>query len=424
MSEETPDPREAVIANPREAVITDPDRLRLLERTDLLDSPPEEAFDRFTALAAKITHMPVVFVSFLDGSRQFFKSAVGLPEPLASIRETPLEHTICQHVVASGEPLLISDARTHPLVRDSLTVTVLGVVAYAGFPLTTSDGRTLGTFCAIDGLPRAWTPEEVGILKDLSVFVMNEVELRLRARQLRDSYRELQALEVLRDDLTHMIVHDLRTPLTSVISGLQALPLLGEMSEAQRECFEIAVGGGHTLLGMINDLLDISKMEGGALALASDEITVTDLMGRAVRQVLSLAGRDGKEVRPDCPASLPLLVADGGKLERVLVNLIGNALRFSPAEGCVTVSVRADAEGRHLVFSVTDCGIGIPEEAFSRIFEKFGQVEERGRNGGPSTGLGLTFCKLVVDAHGGRIWVESEVGAGSTFRFTLPLSGA
>ena len=423
MSDETTETG-ALILDAREVTITDPDRLRALERTDLLDSPPEEAFDRFTALAAKITHTPVVFVSFLDGSRQFFKSAVGLPEPFASVRETPVEHTICQHVVASGEPLLISDARTHPLVHDSLTVTVLGVVAYAGFPLTTADGRTLGTFCAIDGLPRAWTEEEVGILKDLSVFVMNEVELRLRARQLREDYRRLQELEALRDDLTHMIVHDLRTPLTSLISGMQAVRLLGEMNAPQRECFEIAVGGGHTLLGMINDLLDISKMEYGALALASEEVALADLTGRAARQVLSLAGQDRKEVRWECPSVLPLLVADGGKLERVLVNLIGNALKFSPDGGCVTVSIRPDAEERHLVFSVADRGIGIPEEAFIRIFEKFGQVEVGARDRRPSTGLGLTFCKLVVDAHGGRIWVESEVGAGSTFHFTLPLPAA
>lgn len=136
-------------------------------------------------------------------------------------------------------------------------------------------------------------------------------------------------------------------------------------------------------------------MESGALALAAEEIAVADLVGKAVHQVRSLAGQDRKEICWGCLDGLPLLVADGGNLERVLVNLLGNALKFSSDEACVTLSVHLDAEARHLVFSVTACGVGIPEEAFSRIFQRFGQVEVRSRNWRPSTGLGLTFCKLV-----------------------------
>lgn len=123
------------------------DRLTVLEKTGLLDSPPEAAFDRMTALAGKILRAPV---SLVDKDRQFFKSAMGLPEPWALARETPLSHSFCQHVADSGEPLIVADARRHPLVRDNLAISEIGVVAYAGVPLTTSTGQSLGSCCAAE----------------------------------------------------------------------------------------------------------------------------------------------------------------------------------------------------------------------------------------------------------------------------------
>src|SRR4028118_1165164 len=129
-------------------------RLLALHRTGLLDSPPEACFDRLTRLAAKVLRTPVALVSLVDADRQFFKSCVGLPQPWASARQTPLSRSFCQHVVSAADPLVIADAREHPLVRDNLAVADLGVVAYAGFPLVTGDGHVLGSFCAIDTKPR------------------------------------------------------------------------------------------------------------------------------------------------------------------------------------------------------------------------------------------------------------------------------
>ena len=143
----------------------DSPRLAALQRTNLLDSPPEEAFDRLTRLASKILHVPVSLVSLVDHERQYFKSVVGPDDPWATLRETPLSHSFCQHVVASSKPLIITDARRHPLVHQNLAIPDLGVVAYAGMPLTTPDGQTLGSFCAIDTQPREWTEEEIEILQ-------------------------------------------------------------------------------------------------------------------------------------------------------------------------------------------------------------------------------------------------------------------
>jgi len=168
-------------------VVADPARLASLWDSGLLDRPPTEAFDRLTRLATATLHVPVALVSLVDADRQVFASLVGLPEPWASARQTPLAQSVCQHTVAARAPLLIEDVREDPLVRDNLATTDLGIVAYAGIPLITSDGHALGSFCVLDGRPRAWTEAEVSILTDLAAAVMTEVELGFAAREAREA---------------------------------------------------------------------------------------------------------------------------------------------------------------------------------------------------------------------------------------------
>jgi formate hydrogenlyase transcriptional activator len=169
-------------------------RLAALQRTALLDSPPEEAFDRLTRLAKSILHVSASYVSLVDGERQFFKSAVGLSEPWASARQTPLTHSFCKHTVAAGEPFLVSDARENPLVRDNRAVTELGIVAYAGIPLTTAEGQTLGAFCVVDSQPREWKDEDVEVLRSLAASVMTEIGTRRLAEELSCLSSDLQRL--------------------------------------------------------------------------------------------------------------------------------------------------------------------------------------------------------------------------------------
>lgn len=240
--------------------------------------------------------------------------------------------------------------------------------------------------------------------------------------ELQRNYKRLQELERLRDDLTSMIVHDLRTPLTSLLSGLQTLPMLGDLNPDQAEFVGIAVEGGKTLLSMINDLLDIDKMESGSLVLEYGALRPADLVERALAQVAMLAKNKGLALAAELAPDLPAFEGDEDKLRRTLVNLLGNALKFTN-KGSVTVGARrAPADPANVLqFYVRDTGEGIPREAFGRIFEKFGQVEDRKAGRKNSTGLGLTFCKMAVEAHGGVIGVESEMGVGSTFSFTIPV---
>jgi len=250
-----------------------------------------------------------------------------------------------------------------------------------------------------------------------------------RRKEVEMLYEQMRALDKVKNDLTHMIVHDLRTPLTSLLTGLMTLQGSRSLDEMENELLAISVSGGHTLLGMINDLLDISKMEDGSLSLERSPIALAEITQEAFQQVTSLVEEKAltlqSQIAPEISAGMPdasALCADADKVRRVLVNLLGNAIKFTPRSGVITVSSCIDSDRKAVVVRVRDTGEGIPKEAFARIFDKFGQVETRTAGRTMSTGLGLTFCKLVVEAHGGQIWVESEPGEGSTFSFTLPIT--
>jgi GAF domain-containing protein len=153
-----------------------------LHDTLLLDSSREESFDRLTRLTATVLNVPTAMVSLVDRDRQFFKSCLGLPEPWASQHQTPLSHSFCRHVVESRRPLVVSDVREHPLLRENPAIRDLGVIANAAAPLITPDGHVLGTLCAIDHEPRHWTTEQVDILSNLAGSVLSEIQLHAAQR--------------------------------------------------------------------------------------------------------------------------------------------------------------------------------------------------------------------------------------------------
>lgn len=262
------------------------------------------------------------------------------------------------------------------------------------------------------------------------VEVIARVRSLVRVKRQRDdlerAYADLQRAESMRDSLTAMLVHDLRTPLTSIIGPLEMLgaELTSQLNAEQKELLTMCTRSGYRLLSLVNDLLDVSKMESGEMTLHRTAVQPADLAADAAQQLTPLAREKGINLVRRIAPNLPPLDADPELLGRVLVNLIGNALKFTPSDGTITVSARHDEQEAAVVFTVHDTGEGIPQEAFGRIFDKFGQVETRQAGRKMSTGLGLTFCKMAVEAHGGRIQVESAVGQGSTFSFTIPYEAA
>jgi two-component system, cell cycle sensor histidine kinase and response regulator CckA len=177
----------AVSGHMTHSLLTRPDRLAALRRTALLDSPPEEGFDRLTRMAARLLGTPVSLVALVADDHQFFKSAVGLPEPWASHRVTPISFSFCGQVVATGEPLVLEDARRHPLLRHNPVIRELGWVAYAGVPVVTRQGYVVGALCVADKTPRLWSERDIALLQDLAASVVTEIELRSEIAERRQA---------------------------------------------------------------------------------------------------------------------------------------------------------------------------------------------------------------------------------------------
>ena len=232
-------------------------------------------------------------------------------------------------------------------------------------------------------------------------------------RELQTAYQEIKRAESMRDNLTAMLVHDLRTPLTGLLAPLQMLEseMLGPLDESQREVVHISNRSGHRLLGMVNALLDVSKMEAGEFVIHRQTVEIEPLLKRVIQ--IAQPMQDGDSATISASWTQKTVEADPDLLERVLINLVGNALKFTPAHGEIALKERP--AGSKTRFCVSDNGPGIAPEFQDKIFDKFGQVENRQQGAKFSTGLGLTFCKLAVEAHGGEIGVESEVGKGSEF---------
>ncbi|HTH64964.1 MAG TPA: hybrid sensor histidine kinase/response regulator [Gemmatimonadales bacterium] len=256
---------------------------------------------------------------------------------------------------------------------------------------------------------------------DLTLRVRNAVRMHQLYVEVEQQYQRLERLELLRDSLVHMIVHDLRSPLAGIRAYLDLLKLDGagrldqEMTQSIDEARKVAV----EMTEMVSDLLDVSRLEAGKMPL---ELALTDVGTVATDAVTSIgaAARRVSLQLEQGPERLRAMI-DPSVIRRVIANLVGNAIKFTPASGRIRVFVRGD--DRAVRVSVGDTGPGIPSEFHEKIFEKFGQVEAARHGAKHSSGLGLTFCKFAVEAHGGTIGVESVVGQGSTFWFVVPLQG-
>jgi two-component system, sensor histidine kinase and response regulator len=258
-------------------------------------------------------------------------------------------------------------------------------------------------------------------MAEVEARVATHLELRRKRRELQESLEALRRLETLRDSLVHMVVHDLRSPLAAISACLEVIKWDAE-EQHRRELaadVETALHATRTIIRLVNSVLDVSKMEGSEMRLQVVTSDIAAVARESVDELESLVGT--RQLVREWPDEPVMAMVDRDVVARVMQNLLGNALKFTPPSGEVTMAVEANDD--RVRVAVSDTGPGIPREYRERVFEKFGQVEAVSRGQKLSTGLGLTFCRMAVEAHGGRIGVDSEIGRGSTFWFVLPRNG-
>ena len=278
--------------------------------------------------------------------------------------------------------------------------------------------RKDGTLVDVDivSAPVFVTGEQVGyfaIYSDVS-------ELQARTRELAEKSAELEVASKHKSEFLANMSHELRTPLNAIVGFSQVLKekLFGEVNEKQDEYLDDILSSSNHLLELINDILDLSKVEAGQVELERRLFSLREALERGVVMVRERALRNGVELSLDLDAQVDLVEGDERRIQQVVFNLLSNAVKFTPSGGRVDVSTAT--ENGEVRVAVRDTGPGISPDDQARIFEEFQQARDTNGERPEGTGLGLALSRSLVELHGGRIWVESEPGKGSTFTFTLP----
>jgi two-component system, NtrC family, sensor histidine kinase GlrK len=245
-------------------------------------------------------------------------------------------------------------------------------------------------------------------------------EIGALARDFNIMCAKLKEVDQIKSDFYSHMSHELRTPLTSIREGTNMFleGLGGEVTEKQRELLTIISEESTRLIELVNPLLDLSRLEAGMVTFHFEETDLSSLIAQSVREVAPLAEAKNIRIERDM-AEIPSVSVDAERILQVLRNLIGNALKFTPRGGSMRVEVRPHEGAVHV--SVTDTGPGISGEEINLIFEKFRQASQVVSRGFQGSGMGLAIVRHIINAHGGKVWVESEVGRGSTFTFALPV---
>ncbi|PAP77595.1 GAF domain-containing sensor histidine kinase [Rubrivirga marina] len=391
-------------------------RQQALWVTGLLDSPPEPSFDRLTDLVRMILDVPVALVSLIDRDRQFFKSQQGLPEPWCSLRQTPLSHSFCQHVVDQAEPLVVPDAREHPLVQDNLAIEDLSVVAYLGVPLATPDNVVIGSLCAIAPEPRQWTERDLATLEALAESVMTEIAVRYHLEQRNAAAAELEAtsasLRLLNQDLESRVAER-----TEEVQGLANALTMAEQEERRRighvlhddlqqvlhgVQMMLAVGDHHRASELVEHASRLTRTLAHELTPpVLHEGTLGELVGWLADQQKDVYGL---EVEVDVEDGIPQVdEAVRVLLYGVLREFLFNVVKHAGAHRVLLTVEAAAAAGVRIV--VADDGVGFDPLAARR-----------------AGGIGLAGARDRIRLVGGCLDITSAPGAGTRVSIEVPAS--
>jgi signal transduction histidine kinase len=405
------------------------ERLEALRNLQILDTLPEESYDRITRLAFKFFNVPIALLSLVDEKRQWFKSKQGLDAD-----ETGRDISFCGHAINADEPFIINNAIEDERFHDNPLVTGGPKIRfYAGRPLKTLNGSLVGTLCIISPEPREFTDPDIDALDDLANMVEKELHLIELSQQIIKKQAALEiALEKAEDAnieksrfLANMS-HELRTPMHAILSFSEIGGRKINDEKVSKYFSNINVSATR-LMGLINDLLDISKLEAGKMEVNFLENDIAEIWRHSLETVTPLAENKSMNLIYKGEEKLFALF-DKKLITQVMINLLSNAIKYSADN--TSVLIMADIrkvmhKGKSVTCihcSVKDEGLGIPAAELDTIFDRFVESSHT-KKGSGGTGLGLSICREIIQLHQGMVWVESpwqEGKSGSAFYFQIP----
>jgi signal transduction histidine kinase len=363
------------------------------------------------------------------------------PEFLDKVKEQPIGNSITGRVALSGVPIVIEDISKYPQLVD-ISVRQEGFQSIAAVPLKSS-GRVIGTLIVASCNLHSFNSEDIQLLsiigeglgpalknaqlygtlrKKAQQLDAQNKDLVMRQQELVEKTREAEEASRFKSEFLANMSHELRTPLNVIIgfSELMFDEVPGPLNKEQRQCLDDILTSGRHLLDLIDEVLDLSKIQSGKMKLNRQAVALPDLIGSLRNTMMPILAPRKQRLDVVIEKGLPHAYADEGRIRQVLLNLLSNAARFTPNGG--KIRVEAIRKGNWCQVSVIDNGIGIKEEDQKRIFEPFCQLDSPLTERNSGSGLGLAVARQIIESHGGRIRVESEYGQGSRFIFTLPLA--
>jgi GAF domain-containing protein len=327
--------------------------------------------------------------------------------------------TIAGRVLLEGKPIHVVDVQVDPEYDMVGVSRAAGFHTILGVPLL-REGNPIGVIILGRQTVRPFTDKQIELattFADQGVIAIENVRL---FEEIQDKSRQVEEASKHKSQFLANMSHELRTPLNAILGYTELIidGIYGEAPEKMRTVMERVQSNGKHLLGLINDVLDLSKIEAGQLVLSIQDYSIKDVVHGVYSAVEPLANSKKLAFKIDVPANLPAARGDDRRLTQVLLNLVGNAIKFTDAG---EVAVKAAASNGAYTISVRDTGPGIAEADQTKIFDEFQQADSTQTKVKGGTGLGLSIAKRIIEMHGGKLWVESSLGAGSTFSFTVPL---
>ncbi len=360
-----------------------------------------------------------------EASEKFYLHATDrLPDELVEVlRATPIRkgEGALGRLAVTGEPVAIRDIADESNYQSRIREVLIrcGYRSVLAVPLLCEE-RLLGALAVNRSSPGDFAVEVVALLKTFATQSALAIQNARLFREIEDKSHQLEVASQHKSEFLANMSHELRTPLNAIIGFSEVLAerMFGEINDKQAEYLSDILESGRHLLSLINDILDLSKIEAGRMELESTDFDLPSALKNALTLVRERAQRHGITLGHTIDERLGMIHADERKVKQVLLNLLSNALKFTPEGGCI--DVRAAARDGAVEISVTDTGVGIAPEDQATVFEEFRQVGSVAKKF-EGTGLGLAISRKFIELHVGKIWVESQVGKGSTFAFTLPL---